>query len=92
MTDEEKVQLSAYLIQFIRTLEIDWIQYQSGALDETTWSTYEAIITEILSYPRSREWWGFYHAVFLPSFVERTNELIDGVPIRSSLPDVDVFQ
>jgi len=36
MTDAEKVSLSSYLIAFARIRERDWLQYKSGALDETT--------------------------------------------------------
>ena len=36
MTEVEKIRLSVYLFAFLRMRERDWLQYQSGALDEAT--------------------------------------------------------
>ena len=93
MTDAEKVQLSAYLITLIRNLEIAWLQYQSGALDATTWSSYEGIIAGILSYSESRKWWEYYDSASIahPEFHALVNELIQGQPIFERLEDVQAF-
>ncbi|HSG64921.1 MAG TPA: hypothetical protein VLD39_07965 [Gammaproteobacteria bacterium] len=93
MTDEQKVRLSAYLIKLIRTLEIDWLQYQSGALDENTWTTYESVIVDALGYSESRKWWEFYDSLSAwdSSFSNRVNELIEDVPIGARLIDLQAF-
>ena len=93
MTDAEKVQLSAYLISLMRNLEFSWFQYQSGALDATTWEAYEGIIAGTLSYSESRKWWGFYDSTsaFDPNFTAHVNQLIQGEPIFERLEDLQAF-
>ena len=93
MTDAEKVQLSAYLIAFSRAREVDWLQYQAGVLDETTWSTYQGGLIDTLSYSESRKWWEFFIArsEFESNFQEHVSELLQEMPIKTRLSDLQAF-
>ena len=93
MTDEQKVQLSAYLISFVRAREIDWLQYQAGALDETTWGTAQNGLIDTLSYSESRKWWNFFDSFddFNPDFEAHVNALLAEAPIRTRLTDLRAF-
>ena len=92
MTDEEKVQLSAYLISFLRNYELSWFQYQSGALDEQTWSSNQSAIVDMLSYSESRKWWqSFREFDFDAEFAAHVDGLLKDEPLRTSITDIRAF-
>ena len=80
LSDLEKSELNDYLISFFRLREHDWLQYQEGALDETTWKAYLSSISSVLAYQRTRTWWGNTRT-FDPDFILEVDELIANTPI-----------
>ena len=54
LTDEDKIQIGAYLIMFVRMRENNWLQYRNGVLDEVTWASYRSSIVQVLSDSTSR--------------------------------------
>ena len=85
LTEEDKVQLGAYLIMFVRMRENNWWQYRNGVLDETTWSSYRGSIAQVLSDQTSRNWWQHYavdRQAFDPEFVSIVNKLLAETPVQ----------
>ena len=81
-TRDELTQLNAYLLSLLRVRENQWLQYQSGAIDERTWQDYRAAIPLMFSQEIRRQWWQARaqmiarNGEFDPEFVELLNELI----------------
>ena len=88
LTDEELLQFNAWLAAFVRTREAQWLQYQSGVLDEVTWRTYLVPLLGTLSWPHVRNWWDSpATGVFNREFVEHVNESLVDSPYQS-IPSV----
>ena len=89
MTDSEKVQLSAYLWGMYRLRQADWLQYEAGAMDETTWLAYQVGLTGNLETPQGRKWWNFFFSETTgDDFVDYVNGLLENMPITTELPDI----
>ena len=84
LTDEDVVQLASYLVAVVRVRENQWLQYQSGVIDERTWLTYRAAISPVFSTERTRSWWRNRSArVELDSgFVDMVNQLLLANPVQ----------
>jgi hypothetical protein len=84
LTDEEKTQLSYFLVTHFRMRENNWFQYRNGILDDATWRSYSASIPALLSSPRTRRWWTNFGAkgdLFHADFRATVNELLTDAPI-----------
>jgi hypothetical protein len=57
LTETEKIELFHLLAALMRIRERDWLQVQSGALDEETWQAYKAGMLGTLSFVQTRKWW-----------------------------------
>ncbi len=77
---EEKIQLQFWIIAQMRTREHEWLQYQSGALDEVTWLSYRNVIFFVLGSERSRALWDLCSPYFNVDFVEMVGKMIEEVP------------
>ena len=81
-TREELTQLNAYLLSFLRLRESQWLQYQSGALDERTWRSYSAAVPLVFTQDVRRLWWQVRARTFAETgefdseFVEVVSNLI----------------
>ena len=87
LTEEQKVQLSHYLIAFLRMRENHWLQYQNGVLDEATWKAYRApLVVVIFSSEFGRTLWQLYSelGIFDSGFVDSTNAWVAGLKIQDS--------
>ena len=85
LTDEDKIQIGAYLIMFVRMRENNWLQYRNGVLDEVTWASYRSSIVQVLSDSTSRRWWQHYavdRQSFDSEFVSIVNELLADTPVQ----------
>ena len=85
LTDEDKIQMGAYLIMFVRMRENNWLQYRNGVLDEVTWESYRSSIAQVLSDSTSRSWWQHYavdRQAFDSEFVSIVNELLADTPVQ----------
>ena len=80
LTDEEKIQVFYSLVAYLRVRELDWIQYQNGVLDKTTWTTYQLSIKIVLSSPNNKIVWQNCSLLLDPAFVAHINELIADIP------------
>ena len=90
MTDAEKTSLMAYLSAFMRMRELEWLQYQAGALDERTWLTYQNSVSVLLAWEQNRNWWDFIaEQIFDLEFVEYVNSSLEDVPIVTQMPLFD---
>ena len=56
--DDESIRHSMWLTASLRGREHEWFQFQSGALDESSWKSYSTAIPLVLKSERSRAWWG----------------------------------
>jgi hypothetical protein len=88
LTDEELVRLHANLLVLARTRENQWLQYQNGVIDETSWSTYQTAIPAVLSTDFMRSWWRNRTArgEFDEGFVAAVDKLLDANPTRPNQP------
>jgi hypothetical protein len=82
LTEEEAQRLEIWLIELVRTRELQWIQYEKGLLDGRTWEAYRNGLVSNLSFPRTREWWSRHgYEYFDDDFVSAVNEELRDVPI-----------
>ena len=80
------------MFAFFRMRERDWLQYQSGALDEATWHTYQAGMMGTLRYEQVNKWRNIYgNRVFNPMFREHVNDLLENLPLLTQLQDIEAF-
>jgi hypothetical protein len=91
LSDDERDRLSTWLVAFIRNRENQWLQLQSGVIDEETWRTYSAAIAPILSYEITRPWWTerASRGEFDPGFRNYVNGILSETPVqRQTLSEV----
>jgi len=76
----EKIKLQFWIIGQMRAREHEWLQYQSGALDEATWLSYRGVIYFLLGTERARALWDLCSPYFNAEFAEMVGEMIEDVP------------
>jgi hypothetical protein len=76
----EKTKLQFWIIGQMRAREHEWLQYQSGALDEATWLSFRGVIYFLLGTERARALWDLCSPYFNTDFVEMVGKMIEGVP------------
>jgi hypothetical protein len=83
-TEDEKVQLGAYLRQIVRTREIHWFQYQNGVIDETTWKSYRQPMKHMFCSEMTRAWWRSAKAMSAwdRKFIEHIDDYLAELPVR----------
>ena len=83
LSDDEIVQLGSFLIAFTRSRESQWLQYQNGVIDETTWYGYREALKTVLSSELTRSWWinRISRGEYDQGFVDNINELLADAPI-----------
>ena len=94
LTDEDKVQMGAYMVMFVRMRENNWLQYRNGVLDDVTWKSYRSSIAQVFSDKTSRNWWRQYtvgRQTFDSEFVSMVNELLAATPVQERSPLVQAF-
>jgi len=77
---EEKTRLQFWIIGQMRAREHEWLQYQSGALDEVTWLSYRGVIYFVLGTERARALWRLCSVYFNADFAEMVDKMIEEVP------------
>jgi len=77
---EEKTRLHFWIIASMRAREHEWLQYEAGHLDETTWLTYRGVIFFTLGTERARKMWELSAPAFNPGFTEMVKELLSDNP------------
>ncbi len=84
LNDNEKIQVSNWLIAFTRTRENHWLQYQNGVIDEATWSSYLAPYVNVMSMEPSRAWWRVRVArrAYDQGFIDYIDGILAETPIR----------
>ena len=87
LTDDQKLQLSTWLVAFSRVREGIWLQYENGVIDERTLDSYMAPFVGVMSLEHTREWWRRRTArgVFDQGFVDNVNETLADMPIQPRL-------
>ena len=75
-----KTRLQFWIVGQMRAREHEWLQYQSGALDETTRLSYRGVIYFLLGTERARVLWDLCSPFFNTDFVEMADEMIQDVP------------
>ena len=85
LTDEEKVQLQSWLVVFVRGRENQWLQYQYGVLDKTTWEAYRTPLRYVLLYEPAKSFWRIRsnRGEFAQGFVEDVNQFLSSAPVQS---------
>ena len=77
LTDEEKIQVYSMLAAYLRMRELDWLQYKNGALDKSTWETYQQTMVGLLSNANNRVLWQKVSPMLMDQrFVAHVNGLI----------------
>ncbi len=81
LTLEQKYRLQAYLMEFTRTREHQWLQYQSGVLDRDTYAAYQRPIAAVLGPKRCRAWWTTLGRTLCdPAFANEVDAFLEGQP------------
>lgn len=80
VTEDEKTRMNFWIVASLRAREFEWTQFNAGALDEETWSSYSKVIYFILGTERARQYWAACSVFFSPSFVEYVEEMIKEAP------------
>lgn len=75
-TFAEKTQLFFWMIGQMRAREYEWLQYQSGAMDQGSWETYRDVIYFVLGTDRARALWGICAVYFNPDFVNMVDNML----------------
>ena len=85
LTDEEKVQLASWLVVFVRGRENQWLQYQSGVIDKTTWEVYRTPLRNVLLNEPAKSFWRIrsQRSEFAQGFVEDVNQFLSSAPVQS---------
>jgi hypothetical protein len=93
LTDTERVRMSAYLFGLTQRGQVNWAQYQAGALPETGWLIFQQGLIGTLKYARTRQWWDYYvsRSTFQPAFAEHVNSILAETPIATQLNDIEAF-
>jgi len=60
LSPDEKAYFHAWLLQFFGMRQLDWANYQSGALDAHSWEVNAHSIEIVLSNGNFRRWWENY--------------------------------
>lgn len=76
----EKTKLQFWIVGQMRAREHEWLQYQSGALDEAAWTSYRGVIYFVLGTERARALWNLCSPFFNTDFVDMVGEMIEDVP------------
>jgi hypothetical protein len=94
LTDAESTQLNAYLFAVMRIRELDWLEYQAGALDEVTWKSYQSGMISRLSKLNTRKWWDYNSKrhKFVQGFTETVDALLRNVPVDTANNEMQAFQ
>ncbi len=93
LSDEDKVRLGYFLITHLRMRENNWLQYENGILDETTWRAYRGSIVAVLSGPQTRHWWQNFgiERIFDSKFISIVDELLANQPVFDQSPQLAAF-
>ena len=75
-TDDQKVYFNAWLVAFFSVRESDWLNYQSGTLDERSWTGSLNAIRQVMSTPMFRVWWGNFAA---DVYDDEFRQLVEGI-------------
>ena len=93
LTDEEKIQVYSMLAAYLRMRELDWLQYQNGALDQATWETYQKTMIGLLSYANNRVLWQKVSPMLMNQrFVAHINELIADFSVTGQPDALTLFE
>ncbi len=85
LTHSEQWRFAVLWVINMRNREHEWMQYQDGLLDETTWQTYKIILRVTLGSARRRKWWETWKRTFSADFVTMVDEFI------GELPEADIM-
>lgn len=79
LTDAQRVQLSSWLTAFLRSREIQWLQYRNGVIDEATWASYSTPLSLVFESEFARSHWQQYadRGLADPSFIVYVDELLN---------------
>jgi len=77
---EEKTKLMFWIIGQMRAREHEWLQHESGALDEATWLSYRGVIYFLLGTERALALWNLCSPYFNAGFVRMVGEMMAEVP------------
>ncbi len=93
LSDEERTRLSYLLITFIRMRESNWVQYETGTLDDVTWQAYRLNLISQLSAPQTRAWWQNFpvERIWDSEFISLVNELLVNQPVFDQSPHITAF-
>jgi hypothetical protein len=95
LTEAEKIELYFTLTALMRIRERDWLQVQSGALDEGTWLAYKSGMLGTLSMIQTRKWWEGVNSsdppLFAQGFIDEVNSDLESWPIAGPDSIIGVF-
>ena len=75
-TDEQRVYFNAWLVAFFNVRVTDWLNYQSGTLDERSWTGSKNAIRQVMSGQMFRVWWANSSS---ENYDDEFREVVDGI-------------
>jgi len=83
LTEEQFVQLWAYLQNAVLAGQNSWLAYNEGLTSQSSWAHTRRLVATYLTFRVGSVWWSEYKAAFQPEFVEAIDgELADAVPMQ----------
>ena len=91
ITEEDKVNLNAFLTASMRQREYEWLSRKEGIIDAEMYESYAGAIVIALGTERTRRWWkvnGHNHS-FTPGFVEDVDSRLSQSPLSDFWTSLD---
>ena len=89
LTQEQTIQFHYWMAAALRSAEHEWLQYQSGALDEDTWAAYQSVVPFLLRTHRTRDWWKVVgRKIYHPGFVKLIEDATADQPETSIYKEI----
>ena len=81
LSPDQQFKVRAFLTAFFRSRENQWLQYQAGVIDATTWLTYRSPLVNVLESEVVRENWRFRAArgEFTDGFVAEVDRILGAI-------------
>ena len=78
---DSKVRMLYFIVAALRRTEFEWLEHRDGLIDRDQFEAYAAAIPVILGTPRAREMWAGMRVVFLPTFAEYVDGILETAPL-----------
>ena len=91
LNDEQKMFFDGWICAFLRSRELNWLNYRAGVLDRASWETYQSGLAMLLSIPNFAKYWSNFKPNLDSGFVLSVDELMAGIETTSTNPGISLF-